>query len=58
MVRMPSEEVALTGYGCAGLEGGGHLRVQLDHQVALLGHQRVALLDLLLHPRGEGVAQH
>ena len=34
-----------------------HLRVELDHEVALLGHAGVALLDLLLDPVGEEVVE-
>ena len=58
MVRRSKDEGVLTGDGGAGVEGGGDLRVELDHEVALLGHLGVARLDLRLHPRGEGVAEH
>ena len=54
---MPSEGLVLTGDGGAGVEGRGHLRVQLDQQVALQLDLLVPLLDLLLHPVGESVAE-
>ena len=36
----------------------GHLWVHRDHQLSLLGHQGVALLDLLSHPLLEWCAKH
>ena len=41
---------ALTADVAAGLELGGHLRVHRDHDLLLLGHDGVALFDLIADP--------
>ena len=45
----------LTGNGGAGSEGGRHIWVQFNKQIALLSHMLVARLDLLLDPVAEFV---
>ena len=41
-----------------GLELGGQLRIHVDHDLLLLRHQSVALLNLLCDPFSEALAQH
>ena len=35
-----------------------HLRIHLHHQVPLLGHVFIPVLDLLFDPRAEGLAEN
>ena len=48
----------LTGDMSGGLELGGQLRIHVDHDLLLLRHQGVALLNLLCDPVSETLAQH
>ena len=57
-VRIHESIETLTRDVCAGLELGGHRRIHGNHDLLLLGHERVALFDLLVDPVLEGLPEH